>query len=93
MVKIWSEDGQNMLKICSKDGQNMVRDTIILVGLTTVVMIIFPAMAMMFVTKKGSQQIMNTPITVPKVFAAFVSFEILVMKKYYRSQSRPVLSA
>ena len=36
---------------------------------------------MMFVTKKGSQQIMNTPITVPKVFAAFVSFEILVMKK------------
>ena len=43
---------------------------------------------MMFVTKKGSQQIMNTPITVPKVFAAFVSFEILVMKKYYRSQNR-----
>ena len=36
---------------------------------------------MMFVTKKGNQQIMNTPITVPKVFAAFVSFEILVMKK------------
>ena len=32
---------------------------------------------MMFVTKKGSQQMMKTPITVPKVFAAFVSFEIL----------------
>ena len=34
---------------------------------------------MMFVTKKGSQQMMKTPITVPKVFAAFVSFEILFM--------------
>ena len=32
---------------------------------------------MMLVTKKGSQQMMKTPITVPKVFAAFVSFEIL----------------
>ena len=34
---------------------------------------------MMLVTKKGSQQMMKTPITVPKVFAAFVSFEILFM--------------
>ena len=29
--------------------------------------------AMTFVTKKGSQQMMNTPITVPSVFAALVS--------------------
>ena len=28
---------------------------------------------MTFVTKKGSQQMMNTPITVPSVFAALVS--------------------
>ena len=46
---------------------------------------------MMFVTKKGNQQIMNTPITVPKVFAAFVSFEILVMKKIL-SEPEPVQS-
>ena len=33
--------------------------------------------AITFVTKNGSQQIMNTPITVPSVFAALVSLENL----------------
>ena len=32
-----------------------------------------------FVTKKGSQQMMNMPITVPRVLAAFVSLENLVL--------------
>ena len=33
--------------------------------------------AITLVTKNGSQQMMNTPITVPRVFAAFVSLENL----------------
>ena len=33
--------------------------------------------AITFVTKKGSQQMMKTPITVPSVLAAFVSLENL----------------
>ena len=35
------------------------------------------APAITLVTKKGSQQMMNTPITVPSVLAAFVSLENL----------------
>ena len=51
--------------------------TIMMMMILNIMMMLQP---MMLVTKKGSQQMMKTPITVPKVFAAFVSFEILLLK-------------
>ena len=44
-----------------------------------ILIIMMMVQPMMLVTKKGSQQMMKTPITVPKVLAAFVSFEILLI--------------
>ena len=46
---------------------------------------VFSIPAIMLVTKKGSQQMMKTPITVPRVFAALVSFANLKLHNFQSS--------
>ena len=71
------EAAQPILVTTMQCGCLMKGDTVPAARDVLIVLTIYTAPAITLVTKKGSQQMMNTPITVPSVLAAFVSLENL----------------
>ena len=68
---------------CLMKGDTVPAARDVLIVLTT----LNTAPAITLVTKKGSQQMMKTPITVPSVLAAFVSLENLTPPCYLNADS------
>ena len=62
---------------CLMKGDTVSAQDVLIIKLPSSLPTLNTAPAITLVTKKGSQQMMNTPITVPSVLAAFVSLENL----------------